>query len=317
MKSAFAIIICFVLFTACSTPRLAVLPFINGDAITDDIANDVGETFAWQLANASAAHRFYEIIPITPKIQNDIRHERAYHSAFDTAKELRADFVMLSFVKALGDKWLFYIVIMDVKTKELIAGDYREFKYLSDIPNFFTSMTRKMMTVSQRNITERKKRYRYIPTLAVDILQTPPSEYITLNDAVVLTQLMANEMANNGKFRVFPRTDVFDAAGVFYGGEGHLAEAANAVYGTKTDTVAAVYVDDLPPADYVLTSKISSLETPPEPPFDLLGEILYIKKNRLVIGNQVTFNRVENAPARVSQLAALLSSLTTIPPPPR
>jgi hypothetical protein len=302
------------LLTACATPRLAVLPLISGDLIADDISNDIDETFAWQLANAATKYSFYDIIPITPKIQRDIKVEQTYHSAFNAGRELRADFVMASFAGSLGDKWIFYVVIMDVKTKELIAGDYREFKYLSDISNFFTSMTRKIMTVSQHNIKERRKRYKYIPSLAVDILQIPTSEYFKQGDAVILTQIIANEMANNGKFRVFPRADVMDAAAVVYGNNSYLPETADVIYGNEKDAVSPSHNYDPMPVDYVLSSKLSSLETPPAAPFDLLGEILYVKKNRLVTGGHVTFDRIENAPVRIAQLAARLSSLTTVSP---
>jgi hypothetical protein len=104
-------------------------------------------------------------------------------------------------------------------------------------------------------------------------------------------------MANNGMFRVFPRTDNIDAAAIAYEKERKSAQSAII---DKTDLIAA---------DFVLICKISSLTTPPKPPFEMLGEIVNIKNNRLLTGSHVGFDMMEDAPDYIVKLAKSLSSL--------
>jgi hypothetical protein len=304
MKRAFFIIlISATLFTACSSPppppppppvqepvqlpRLAILPFISGDVLADDIE----ETFAWRLANIPDIQKYYHIVPITPQIQKNIKQEQTYNSAFFAGEEAHANFVMVTFIKSIGYQWIFYIVIMDVESKELIAGDHRKFDYIDQIPQHFPAMVAKMMSV----VSQKKAG---TPKLAVDILKIPSIRNIKPDVAAVLTQLLANEIANNGKFRVFPRTDNIDAASVAY--ERERESPANSIISDSNYLTAA---------DYVLSSKISSLTMPPTPPYDMLGEILYINTNRLIIGNHVTFDTIEDAPDYIPRLAKILSSL--------
>jgi hypothetical protein len=266
-------------------PRLAVLPFISGGAIADDLE----ETFAWRLANIPDIRKHYNIVPITPQIRKNIKQEKTYNSAFDAGQEVRADYVMVSFVKALARQWVMYIVIMDVQTKELITGDYKKIDFLDDIPLQFPAMTARMMGAVSKKRTN-------VPKLAVDVCKIPPLGNIKADVPAVLTQLLANEMANNGMFRVFPRTDNIDAATIAY--EKERTSAKNVVI-DKTDLTAA---------DFVLSCKISSLTTPPNPPFEMLGEIVDISNNRLLTGSHVAFDMIEDAPDYIVKLGKSLSS---------
>jgi hypothetical protein len=154
-KIPVTILISAVLYAACFSPpkapevkpvilpRLAVLPFISGGAVADDLE----ETFAWRLANIPDIQKHYNIVPITPQIRKNIKQEQTYNSAFDAGEEVHADYVMVSFVKALARQWVLYTVIMDVQTKELIAGDYKKIDFLDDIPLQFPAMTARMMNV--------------------------------------------------------------------------------------------------------------------------------------------------------------------------
>jgi hypothetical protein len=270
-------------------PRLAVLPFIAEDV--NVIHDDLKETFAWRLSNIPDIQKYYNIVPITPQIRKNIKQEQTYNSAFDAGAEVNADFVMVTFVKSIGRQWIFYIVIMDVKTKELITGDYRKFDYLDEIPMYFTAMTAKMM-----NIASNKKKN--LPKLAIDVLKMPPIKNLKPDTPAVLTQLLANEMANNGMFSVFPRTDNIDAASVAYEKE-RTSKSGNTV----------IDVTGLIAANYVLSCKISSLTLPPTPPFDILGEILLINDNRLILGNHISFDAIEDAPENIAKLAKILSGV--------
>jgi hypothetical protein len=266
--------------------RLAVLPFISGEAV----AADLEETFAWRLANIPDIQKYYTIVPITPQIRKNIKQEQTYNSAFDAGEEVHADYVMVSFVKTIGGQWILYTVIMDVKTRELITGDYKKIDFLDDIPLQFPSMTAKMMAAVSRKKTN-------VPKLALDVCKIPPIENIEADVSSVLTQLLANEMANNGMFRVFPRTDNIDAASIAY------------EKGRKSANTAIIDKTDLIAADFVLSCKISSLTTPPKPPFEMLGEIVDINNNRLLIGGHVGFDMMEDAPDYIVKLAKDLSSL--------
>jgi hypothetical protein len=213
---------------------------------------------------------------------------------FDAGEEVFADYVMATFVKSIGNQWIFYIVIMDVKTRELITGDYRKFDFLEDIPQQFPLAVKKMMSVvdqkKQKNAASRK--------LAIDILQMPSIENVDPDAPAILTQLLANEMANNGRFRVYPRTDNIDAAAIAYEKE-------------RTSTNAFIIMDtsDLIVADFVLSCKISSLTTPPLPPFEILGEIVSIDTNSLLVGNHVSFDAIEDSPEGIVRLARALNNL--------
>ncbi|MDR0662452.1 MAG: penicillin-binding protein activator LpoB, partial [Spirochaetaceae bacterium] len=283
-NTLFIVVISAALLAACKSPapapppippapeplsRLAVLPLISGDAISDDVE----ETFAWRLANVPQLQDHYSIVPITPHIRRNIKQEQTYNSAFDAGEEVHADYVMVTFVKSIGYQWIFYIVIMDVKTRELITGDYGKFDFLEDIPQQFPSMVKKMMSV----VDQKKQKNWETQKLAIDMLQMPSIENVNSDAPVILTQLLANEMANSGKFRVFPRTDNIDAAALAYEKER-----------TSTNKFLIIDRNDLIAADFVLSCKISSLTTPPLPPFEMLGEIIAIDSNRLLIGSHVS-----------------------------
>jgi hypothetical protein len=267
-------------------PRLAVLPFISRSAISDDLE----ETFAWRLANVPEIQKYYTIVPITPQIRKNIKQEQTYNSAFDAGKEVHADYIMVSFVKELGRQWILYTVITDVKTKELISGDHRKIDFLEDISYQFPSMVTRMMKAA----SEKKQN---VPKLAVDICKIPPIKNIKADVSIVLAQLLANEMANNGMFRVFPRTDDIDTATI--------------AYEKERNSTTSVVIDktDLTVTDLVLSSKVSSLTAPPTPPFEMVGEIVDIEDNRLLIGRHVGFDAIEDAPEYIVKLAKTLSSL--------
>jgi hypothetical protein len=296
-KYSLAMLLCVALLSTCKIqpkalpepvpplPRLAVLPFISDDFIHDDLK----ETFAWKLANIPDIQKYYNIVPITPQIRKNVKQEQTYNSAFDAGTEVNADFVMVTFVKSIGVNWIFYIGIMNVKTKELVTGDYRKFDYLDQIPQYFAPMAAKMMTV-----VNHKKRN--LPKLAIDIFKLPPIANLKPDASAILTQLLANEMANSGIFRVFPRTDNIGAASVAY--EKERSSTSNTV----------IDIADLTAADYVLSCKISSLTMPPTPPFDMLGEILQITDNQLITGNHIAFDTIEDTPENIAKLAKILSA---------
>ncbi|MDR0382926.1 MAG: hypothetical protein LBH50_02960 [Spirochaetaceae bacterium] len=267
-----------------SLPRLAVLPFISGDAIEDDLE----ETFAWQLANVPEIQKFYLIVPITPQIRKNIKQEQTYNSAFEAGTEVYADFVMVTFVRSIGNQWFFYIMIMNVKTKELITGDCRKFDYLDEISQCLASMVTKMM-----NVVSHKKQN--MPKLAVDVFKLPPINNLKPDTATALTQILASEMANNSMFSIFPRTDNIDMASMAY--EKEQTSSKDAVVDTSYLTAA----------EYVLSCKISSLTSPPAPPFDMLGEILLIDNNQLIAGSHISFDAIEDAPEYMAKLAKALS----------
>jgi hypothetical protein len=135
-----------------------------------------------------------------------------------------------------------------------------------------------------------------VPKLAVDVCKIPPLGNVKADAPAILTQLLANEMANNGMFRVFPRTDNIDAAAIAY--ERERTSAKN----------VAIDKTDLTAADFVLSCKISSLTTPPKPPFEMLGEIVGINNNRLLAGGHVAFDMIEDAPDYIVKLGKTLSS---------
>jgi len=90
---------------------------------------------------------------------------------------------------------------MDVESLQQIAGDYRTYRSIEEIDKLIPDIAQKLAVSVTRNTSG-------LPGLSV-----PPFNILTgvnQNDAMVLAQILACDLANGNKFAVLPRTDNID-----------------------------------------------------------------------------------------------------------
>jgi TolB-like protein len=111
-------------------------------------------------------------------------------------KALNADYVADGHIQKFGDHNLLFTSVVNVETFQLIAGDYREYKSIEDIPALLPAVAEKLIASVRRNTAE-------APSLAVlpFEIQTDVNRHL----AEVFAQMLAIDIANTGAFRVIPR----------------------------------------------------------------------------------------------------------------
>jgi hypothetical protein len=259
--------------------RLAVLPIVGLDEYT-------GETIAWHLANQDTIHTNFNVVPITPGIRKNVLTEQSYDSFFNAGEDVRADYILASFARGVGCEKIFFTIVMDVHTKQQLAGDYRKYDDVQQLPQFFPQMTRKIMAI----IAQKQES---VPRLSVELMAVPPRG-IDKNDAIILTQLLAIQMANTNAYSVFPRTENIDAA---------VLE-----YETQRTTAKKVFVDknDVTPSEFVLSSKVAIFDSKNE----ILAEIISINNDVLKKGAHISFDIIENTPDLLGKLSVQLTGIS-------
>jgi hypothetical protein len=263
--------------------RIAVLPIVGFDEYT-------AETIAWHLANQNAIHANFNVVPITPVIRKNVLNEQSYVSFFDAGEGVNADYIMASFSRTIGYDKIFFTVVLDARTRQQLAGDYRKYNDIQELSAFFPQMTKKIMTVVTA-IAARPTTDVPLPKLSVELMAVPPKG-INKSDAAVLTQLFAIQVANTNKYSVFPRIENIDAALIDY--EKRRADASKTFVGDV----------DLTPTDFVLSSKIAIYDSKNE----ILAEIIGIENDVLKKGAHIEFNTIEETPDILNKLAAQLTS---------
>jgi len=256
-------------------PRLAILPVVGVEGYT-------AETLAWHIANQSMIYNNFKIVPITPNIRKNVLIEQSYDAFFHAGEDVHAEYILASFIRELGYQKVFFTVVLDVETRQQIAGAYKIYCDIEEIQNFLPQMAKKIMQVVQNSKPS-------APKLSVKVMAVPECG-INLSDAVVLSQLLAIEMANTNMYRVFPRTDSIDAAVYEYETQ---RTSSKKVYVTK---------EELVPADFVLSSKISVFESKNE----MLAEILSLKNDVLFSGTHINFDLIDELPGIIPRLAKQL-----------
>lgn len=258
--------------------RLAVLPIVGLDEYT-------AETIAWHLANEETIHTNFNVVPITPVIRKNVLTEQSYDSFFSAGEDVHADYILASFARAVGCENVFFTIVMDVHTKQQLAGEYRKYDDIQQIPRFFPQMTKKIMTI----ISQQQEA---VPKLSIELMAVPPRG-VNKNDAIILTQLLAIQMANTNAYRVFPRTENIDAA---------VLE-----YETRRTTAKKVFIDrnDITPSEFVLSSKIAVFDSKNQ----ILAEIISINNDVLQKGAHINFDSIENTPGLLGKLSIQLTGL--------
>jgi TolB-like protein len=187
-----------------TTPRLGILPFSGGEG-------EDGETIAILFANGDDIRGAFTVVPRNSAV-NALVAEQNFQMSGSTDSDtvarlghmLNADFVVSGYIRRLGDRNLVITTIINVETFEQLAGDYRVFRTIEEIPDLLPEISHKMITASKRYTAS-------LPKLAVAPFNIA-AQGANAQDGETLAQILAVEITNTGKFAVLPRTTTMQAA---------------------------------------------------------------------------------------------------------
>ncbi|MDR2534656.1 MAG: formylglycine-generating enzyme family protein [Treponema sp.] len=186
------------------TAKLMVLPFTG-------ISRAEGESIALILSNIRELQDAYTIIPGffgTNRLSLD--QEIIRSGLLDTetiaaiGRQQKADIVVTGHIKRLGERNLIIMNMVKVENFQQIAGTYREFQRIQEIPLLLSGMVKKMLEL--RLTTSEQP-----PTLGI-LPFTLPKNSGAAEDIEVLVQLLTIEIANTGTYTVIPRISGAEAA---------------------------------------------------------------------------------------------------------
>jgi hypothetical protein len=271
--------------------RLAVLPFIGLDA-------EVGEMLAWELGNLEDMRLDFSVVPLTPNMLRYVKEEQQIQrvpnpgslgiptvssTRPEAGRQFDSDFAVVGIVRTIGGQNILCILILDVRTGQQMAGDFRIFTTPDTISHFLPDMAKKLVTAAKRNT-------RTFPRMAIRPFAVPAGSGITEADADFITQLLAADMANNGPYQVYPRTANIDMV---------LTQLQN--QNPRMITVAKEFTNRQN-TEYILGVKIGKINATNR----MYGEITRVDNNILKIGAQVSYENMTDSFARVSELGMKL-----------
>jgi len=227
-------------------PTLAILPF-TGDNYED--ATTLAVFFSYE----GEIQRNFTVVPRIPDhIQGIMREHQFQRSGLtdsDTIAELgrqmNADYVLAGHITSLGTgadrSNLLLITIIHVEEFRQAAGDYREFQRIEQTVYFLPAMAGRI-AAAVRQDASRLRRLAVLPF-------NPLTSGIDERDAEVLAQILATNIANSGRFAVFPRTRSIEAV---------MAEH-NIQRGGMTDQNSIRRIGEAVNAQYVLSASARRL----------------------------------------------------------
>jgi|GEM_PF-710002 len=227
-------------------PVLAVLPF-TGDNPED--AATLAEFFSFQ----DEIQRAFTVVPRIPDhIQNMMREHQFQRSGLtdsdtlsELGKQMNADYVLAGHITSLGTgadrSNLLLITVIHVEEFRQAAGDYREFRRIEDTVSFLPDMAQRIVAVSRQDSSQLRR-------LAV-LPFNPLSSGIDERDAEVLAQMLATDIANSGRFAVFPRTSAIET----------VMREHNIQRSGMTDPASIRYIGYALNAQYVLSANARRL----------------------------------------------------------
>jgi TolB-like protein len=245
MKKAMILIfaVCFTVTAFAQTkPRLAILPITGG-------TGGDGETIAELFSFDPDINRVFVPVPRTGSVEAIMREQQFQSSTgltdADTIARLgmqsNADYVVAGHIQVLGDRNLVLITIIHVVSFQQIAGDYRQYGSIEEIQDMIPDMARRIARAAQLDRTN-------LPRLAVLPFSVSTSG-VNQNDAEVLAQILATEVANSGRYVVLPRTSLIQTV---------LREHEIQRSGrTEQDSIKAI--GEALNAQYVLSGNVRSL----------------------------------------------------------
>ena len=180
-------------------PRLGILPFTGG-SVGD------GEALAVLFSIQDDLRGAFTIVPLTSEVNTAVA-ERSFQASrnidSDTivrlGRMLDVDYVISGHFRPLGDSNLVVATIVKVETFELMAGDYRQYNSIEDIPAMLPSIARNIAINAKRD------------SLRLRTLAIAPSREAVTDDAQALAQVLSIAVANTGKYAVLLRTSASNA----------------------------------------------------------------------------------------------------------
>ncbi|MDR1901319.1 MAG: SUMF1/EgtB/PvdO family nonheme iron enzyme, partial [Treponema sp.] len=222
-------------------PRLAILPFTGGNA---EDAETIAEFFSYE----DEINRVFVPVPRTRAVETLMKEQEFQRSGLtdsdtiaELGKQLNADYVLAGHIAALGNSKLLLITIVNVKELQQIAGDYREYQRIESVVDVMPDMAKRIAEASRRDASR-------LPRLAVlpfNVLSSGMNQ----QDAELLAQLLATEIANSGRYAVFPRTKAIEKVM-----EEHHIERSG-----MTDAESIKAIGEAVNAQYVLSANVRML----------------------------------------------------------
>jgi len=207
-KTLLLVLLSFAVYTLFgqTKPRLAILPFTGG---SPSDAESIAEFFSFQ----PEINQVFTPIPRTQAMKNVMKEQQFQRSGLtdtDTisklGKQFNADYVLAGHITSLGTgakaSKLLLIIIVHVEQMRQLAGDYREYNRIEETIKFLPDMARRITTAIRQDAT-------LLPKLAIlpfNVLSSGINE----GDAEVLAQILATDIANIGKYAVYPRTSTIE-----------------------------------------------------------------------------------------------------------
>ena len=281
-------------FTVCSIlafgqakakPRLGILPFVGGTR------ND-GETIAALFSNELEKQNVFTIIPRTSAVNALVAEQNFQLSGYtdsDTiarlGRMLNADYVVSGHIRRLGIRNFIIATIVNVETFEQLAGDYREYRSIEEIPDILPAITERLIASIERDTSR-------LPKLAV-IPFNIAREGVDVQAAEVLAQILAIEITNSGVYAVLPRTSTLQAvvSELEFQMDGYTADEERTVLGRAIN------------AEYVLSAEVRSLGGTNM----FIAQILHVEDGSLYAGDRRDYRSVEDGIILMPELAVLLT----------
>jgi TolB-like protein len=270
-------------------PALGILPFTGGSGRD-------GDTIANLFANSGDLNRDFRIIPRTSSagaITIEQQFQRAGLTDSDTiaelGKQMGAAYVVSGHITRFADKNLLLISIIRVETMEQIAGDYREYGAIEEIRRLLPEMAAAIVTSVQRQGSASAGGLAVLP---LNIQDTAVEQ----DDAELLAQILATEIANTHRYEVLPRTTTINDV---------IKEQEIQRSGlTDRETMAAIGAATN--AQYVLAGTITKLGSMNL--FD--AKILHIGTGVQVVGKDQEYRNLVDGIEIMRQLARDLTGIT-------
>ncbi|MDR1930327.1 MAG: tetratricopeptide repeat protein [Treponema sp.] len=176
-------------------PRLAILPFTgDGD----------GETIARLLAVQDGINSGFNLVSRNAAVDAAVKEQDVLGAGLTDSdaiaslgKKLNAAYVIAGHTHNLGESKLLSVALVKTDNAQQAAGDYREYKELSEVQSYLPEMARRLADASRLDTKD-------LPKLTALPLVIP--EALNVQDAALLERILLTGIINSGKYAVFPRT---------------------------------------------------------------------------------------------------------------
>jgi TolB-like protein len=280
--------VCFgsVAFAQVSKPRLGILPFTGG-------TGGDGETVATLFSFQPEILEAFTVVPRTSAVNALVAEQNFQLSGYtdsDTisrlGRMLNADFVVSGFIRNLGDRKLVITTIVNVETFEQLAGDYREYRTVEEIPSLMPVIANIIINASQINTSE-------LPKLAIVPFNLANTN-VNVQDAEALAQILSIEVGKAGKYVVLPRTTAIQSAmkELEYQMSGATAEEEAKALGRAIN------------AEFVLNAEVRSLGSTNM----FTASILHVEDGSLLVGGYRNYQAIGDGIVLMAELAKQLTA---------